>query len=58
LAGEEVSERYEYIPAQMRVIEDVCIEWSVLADVTGDVPRQFAPRDGILCKILVRFRSG
>ena len=26
--GEEVSERYEYIPAQMKVIEDVCINYA------------------------------
>jgi transposase len=26
--GEEVSERYEYIPAQMTVIEDVCIKYA------------------------------
>jgi hypothetical protein len=28
--GEEVSERYEYIPAQMTVIEDVCIGRSTI----------------------------
>jgi transposase len=32
--GEEVSERYEYIPAQMRVIEDVCIKYACACTVT------------------------
>ena len=33
--GEEVSERYEYIPAQMTVIEDVCMKFTAPRD-----PRQ------------------
>jgi transposase len=32
--GEEVSERYEYIPAQMLVIEDVCIKYACNCTVT------------------------
>ena len=32
--GEEVSERYEYIPAQMLVIEDVCIKYACGCTVT------------------------
>jgi transposase len=32
--GEEVSERYEYIPAQMLVIEDVCIKYACACTVT------------------------
>jgi transposase len=32
--GEEVSEHYEYIPAQMKVIEDVCIKYACNCTVT------------------------
>jgi transposase len=32
--GEEVSERYEYIPAQLKVIEDVCIKYACSCTVT------------------------
>jgi transposase len=32
--GEEVSERFEYIPAQMIVIEDVCIKYACACTVT------------------------
>ncbi len=32
--GEEVSERYEYIPARMLVIEDVCIKYACACTVT------------------------
>src|SRR5205807_10505353 len=31
--GEEISERYEYIPAQMTVIEDVCIKYACTCTV-------------------------
>ena len=32
--GEDVSERYEYIPAQLKVIEDVCIKYACSCTVT------------------------
>jgi transposase len=32
--GEEVSERYEYIPAQLKVVEDVCIKYACECTVT------------------------
>jgi transposase len=39
--GEEVSERYEYIPAQMTVIEDVCIKYACQCTVkTASKPAQ------------------
>jgi transposase len=39
--GEEVSERYEYIPAQMTVIEDVCIKYACNCTVrTASKPAQ------------------
>jgi transposase len=39
--GEEVSERYEYIPAQMIVIEDVCIKYACQCTVkTASKPAQ------------------
>jgi transposase len=39
--GEEVSERYEYIPAQMTVIEDVCIKYACSCTVkTAAKPAQ------------------
>jgi transposase len=39
--GEEVSERYEYIPAQMTVIEDVCIKYACQCTVrTATKPAQ------------------
>jgi transposase len=39
--GEEVSERYEYIPAQMTVIEDVCIRYACHCTVkTASKPAQ------------------
>ena len=39
--GEEVSERYEYIPAQMTVIEDVCIKYACTCTVrTASKPPQ------------------
>ena len=39
--GEEVSERYEYIPAQMRVIEDACFTYACACTVkTATKPSQ------------------
>ncbi len=39
--GEEVSERYEYIPAQMTVIEDVCLKYACNCTVrTASKPAQ------------------
>src|SRR5262249_7938638 len=39
--GEEVSERYEYIPAQMKVIEDVCQKYACACTVkTATKPSQ------------------
>lgn len=39
--GEEVSERYEYIPAQMRVIEDACQKYACACKiVTAGKPAQ------------------
>ncbi len=39
--GEEISERYEYIPAQMTVIEDVCIKYACACTVrTASKPPQ------------------
>jgi len=39
--GEEVSERYEYIPAQMKVIEDVCQKYACACTVkTATKPPQ------------------
>jgi transposase len=39
--GEEVSERYEYIPAQMTVIEDVCVKYACHCTVrTASKPPQ------------------
>jgi len=39
--GEEVSERYEYIPAQMTVIEDVCMKYACNCTVrTASKPAQ------------------
>jgi transposase len=39
--GEEVSERYEYIPAQMKVIEDVCQKYACACTVkTATKPAQ------------------
>ena len=39
--GEEVSERYEYIPAQMKVIEDVCFNYACACTVkTATKPPQ------------------
>lgn len=32
--GEEVSERYEYVPAQMKVIEDVCLKYACACRLT------------------------
>ena len=32
--GEEVSERYEYLPAQMKVIEDVCFKYACACRIT------------------------
>jgi transposase len=39
--GEEVSERYEYIPAQMKVVEDVCFTYACACTVkTAQKPTQ------------------
>ena len=39
--GEEVSERYEYLPAQMKVIEDVCFKYACACRVcTAGKPAQ------------------
>lgn len=39
--GEEVSERYEYLPAQMKVIEDVCFTYACACTVkTASKPPQ------------------
>jgi transposase len=39
--GEEVSERYEYIPAQMKVIEDACFTYACVCTVkTASKPAQ------------------
>jgi transposase len=32
--GEEVSERYEYVPAQMKVIEEVCLKYACACRIT------------------------
>ena len=39
--GEETSERYEYIPAQMKVIEDACLKYACARTVkTAGKPAQ------------------
>lgn len=39
--GEEISERYEYIPAQMKVIEDACLKYACACRVkTAEKPAQ------------------
>jgi transposase len=39
--GEEVSERYEYMPAQMFVIEDACLKYACACTVkTANKPAQ------------------